>query len=115
MSVDLRPLSRKLLAPFNRMVFLFVQKRSHQFTVIPTQKEGSTTIGWPQGMKHLSYEDMLRQLGFFSLEKRRHWGDFIAAFQYLIGAHIKKGEGHFIQADSYRTRVNGFTLKEKRF
>lgn len=59
LSVDLRPLSRKLLAHCNRMAFLFAQKRSHQFTMISTQKEGSTTTGWLQEMKKLSYEDTL--------------------------------------------------------
>lgn len=36
-----------------------------------------------RGLKRLSYEGRRRQLGFFSLKKTRHWGDLIAAFQYL--------------------------------
>ena len=45
-----------------------------------------------KGMEHLCHKDRLRELGLFSLGKRRLWGDVKAAFQYQMGG-CKKEEG----------------------
>ena len=66
-------------------------------------------------MEHLSYEDRLRELGLFSLKKRRLRGELIAAFQYLKGNYRKEGDRLFSRVCGDRTSGNCFKLKEGRF
>ena len=72
-----------------------------------------------KGLEHfslpLSMKKRLGELGLFSLEKRRLWGDLTGAFQYLKGAYRQEGERHFVWSERDRTRGNGFKQKEERF
>ncbi|KAK4811372.1 hypothetical protein QYF61_027601 [Mycteria americana] len=66
-----------------------------------------------RGLEHLSYEERLKQLGLFSLQKRSLQGELIVTFKYLKGAYKKDGERLFTRACSNRTRGNGFKTRYK--
>jgi len=63
-------------------------------------------------LEHFFYGERLRELGLFTLEKRRLQRDLIAALQYLKGVYEKAGEELSTRACSDWTRDDGFKLKE---
>ncbi|CAM4628384.1 unnamed protein product [Lepidochelys olivacea] len=86
--------------------------KKDEFKLEQVQRRATRMI---REMENLSYERRLKELGLFSLTKRRLRGDMIALYKSIRGINIREGEELFKLSTNVDTRTNEYKLAIGKF
>ena len=68
-----------------------------------------------RGQENRPYDDRLRAMGLFSLEKHKLRGDLMAIYKFIRDDHQYLGECLFTRSPQGMTRSNGYKLLQDHF
>ncbi|CAM4599933.1 unnamed protein product [Lepidochelys kempii] len=108
------PLDKALVRPHLEYCLQFWSPmfKKDEFKLEQVQRRATRMI---RRMENLSYERRLKELGLFSLTKRRLRGDMIALYKYIRGINTREGEELFKLRTNVDTRTNGYKLATRKF